>query len=460
MVFCLLTYTVSPLFAENTRYGDMLFGQMAMGLGGAVTAVAGDSEAIFYNPASLSSVRGVQFEGSIQFYGFDRLSLREGFGRGDWFTPRDLHSDQFIARPTSTVMSYQSEDRRHSLSLSVFLVNDSEEFFEGRQDQERAGGASWSQPSKQSYGVAMNRRDREIQFGTSYAYSINQDLSIGLSAIISRRDQSWNLASAEWRLPSDEQNGRFSFTEYESSAKLMDLSGLLKLGLLYRATKRVNLGLACATSSQPIQGEGEVMWGTKEGDSEESATPNLRGGISDRFTVKSRQPWSCRAGVSWLARSWLRLTLDGAYHHSQRYDRLGQGESEIFPREALLTTFPLEVRRRAVTNLALGVQVKRRHFIWRGGAFTNHSAAEQIPSSPTRAYSPDVDLYGLTTSFARRGDALGLNLGLIYQWGDGEDVVFDQLEGINQGGAGENHRRIRREQQRLILFLSGLFNLL
>ena len=75
--------------ADVYHYENLRHGQTAMGRGGAVTALSGEPETSFYNPAGLAEVKGTVLAGSIQFFGKDTRTLKQGFGRGEWFAPRD-----------------------------------------------------------------------------------------------------------------------------------------------------------------------------------------------------------------------------------------------------------------------------------------------------------------------------------------------------------------------------------
>ena len=68
-------------------------------------------------------------------------------------------------------------------------------------------------------------------------------------------------------------------------------------------------------------------------------------------------------------------------------------------RDLLSAVFPFEVVVNPLINFSVGAELEPvENLILRAGAYTNFRPASAIPEIPTKAYQPDVDLFGVTSS--------------------------------------------------------------
>ena len=78
LVMGLIILNASPAMADEYRTGDLIYGQQAMGMGGAVVARPTNPTASFYNPAGLAFLSRSTFSGSMHFFGKETVTLHEG----------------------------------------------------------------------------------------------------------------------------------------------------------------------------------------------------------------------------------------------------------------------------------------------------------------------------------------------------------------------------------------------
>lgn len=97
-----LLAAASTARADDNHYQNYLIGERAVGYGGAFTAIADDSSAVFYNPAGLTQLTKSSLSLSAAVYGFARESVSlEGNGGGGTFLGSEAST--FIAYPTTAV---------------------------------------------------------------------------------------------------------------------------------------------------------------------------------------------------------------------------------------------------------------------------------------------------------------------------------------------------------------------
>ena len=118
-----LCLSANPGSAQVSNYSTYLFGERAMGMGGAFTGLASDASAAFYNPAGLAFQMRSQISASISLNAITRVELEDGFRTeiGD----ADLIHEFNGAVPlfVGMVRKVGSEDdfgfARHALALST-----------------------------------------------------------------------------------------------------------------------------------------------------------------------------------------------------------------------------------------------------------------------------------------------------------------------------------------------------
>ena len=113
--------------AQRANYNDVLVGGRASGMGGAFTAVASDSSAVYHNPAGIAQIRKHDVSLSVSAYGFLRSIVDKRLGAGSANEQMTLDSVLVFPSATAWVMPLGAGERwNHSLALAALVP----EFFE------------------------------------------------------------------------------------------------------------------------------------------------------------------------------------------------------------------------------------------------------------------------------------------------------------------------------------------
>ncbi len=440
----------APAAADELHFETFRYGQRALGMGGAVVALPGEPEASWYNPAGLAMLEGAIFSGALQFYGLDQRNLRRSFRAGGWFAPQDEASDAFVALPSSSVITkaFGDEDQ-HVFAFSTFLVDHTVEGF----------ASSITTPldvapfQQIQYASTRSLDDNIIFIGGSWAWRARPDLSVGASLLYARRDERRSQQRTEVLSTASSD----LFLVATNASTLSDGALLARLGAIWRPQAALSLGLACTTPSVRLHGEGRVSFGiTSSGDPEDPELPPiLLNEVQDGVETTTAYPVNCRTGVAWQPRPNLLLAADLSLALPNSYERLrlDAATRRDFNVDAQLL---IPQRSQLTPNAALGLEYRPSpRWPLRAGLFTNRSAAPDIPDRPTALYAPQVHLYGATLSGGFVGDDRSINLGAEVQWGQGHDVVVQDIGDLL---GDPTFLRVDREQLRVLFFVSGAFD--
>lgn len=437
---CLLLCALVPAVAagQAVRYGDLVFGDRASGMGGAFTGLGTDLSAAYYNPAGLAFAEPTLFVGSLMLYGLDEVSRTDGLRVGD-AEAEDLRSEVTGPFPTAGVSSARFGER-HTLTFGSFVVHDRARSFDGRVVQE-------SGAETRSVGSSVEESDRLLLIGPSYAFELSDRLSVGVSLFYARHDYARTAQASEavvtgrladvpkWSV--DSQRSTFHRTRTTTTALLPTL------GVLYRWPFGLRLGAAVFAPPIPLDGEAELTFRQVEFDG---------GGV--RVTEKEvapdtelQRPWSARVGIGFERPGAWAADLDVSYHAA--------GEHRLFEQPAGLEAEWVDPTLRrpqsleAVVNVNLGGEwYPHRAWPLRVGAFTNRAANEAIPDGAlTEAQPARIDEYGVATSMGYAGGLGAVNVSVVAAVGRGDAVTTSVF-----GGSLE---RVDVETFRLMLTLSG-----
>lgn len=434
--------------ADDFHSHDFRFGQRAMAMGGAVVGAVTGPTASFYNPAGLGFLYGSLFSGALQYYGWDRRTVKDAL-RADPIGTKTLTSGSFLATPTSSVLSHGFAGGRHRIAYSTFLVTDVDEHFSGSLS-DTFDTASYS--NQEVVRASWRSRDKVLFIGPSYAYRATPTLSLGISIFYARRDQTLDHSSDVQTDQYDVATDLFYrslFDDHGTSVTLHDGALLARIGLMWVPSKRFSLGLTVRTRSISLHGSGtEHFRYTTSGDA------NLTPPVSpDRFSFSEKMmdvttvyPWSFSTGVGFRPIPTLHIMVSGDLDLAVQYNRF---EVDAFTTPSRSSLH--RVDRRLNWNVSAGVEwLLTQRIPLRFGLFTNRSAAPAVPVQHLSRSAPQVHLYGVTGSAGYLGDKRSFNVGVEFTRGRGYDSVAAESAMYDA-----DYVRASREESRLILFLSG-----
>ena len=366
--------------ADEYHYVNMLIGDRAAGMGGAYTAVSDDAAGLFYNPAGIAYAQGASLSGSMNTYEGSSVRYKQVLGGTyDW----ERQSSSLLPNFFGVVQPLGEG----TVGFSYAVPNSIEE----DQDQEfdNIAGAN-------RFIINFNNNDQTYLFGPSYAQKINDDLAIGMTLYLQRRQQ--QLISNILLQYTDDR--LWSNTYYE----LEEWGIKPVVGVMWSPLDRIALG---ATLSQTtIISSSAKRYETCLGANASPASGSCEPGNIVNHTIatsgeKVSYPLNIRLGGAWFASDALLVSADASYHASYTIENQ---------------------RREAVVNFALGTEYYlTSRWALRGGLYTDFSNAPPLQQGVTAYNQPEhIDLYGMSASLTHFTRNSSITVGFNYSAGSGQ----------------------------------------
>ena len=166
----LLLFSPLSLFAAYGNFNTVLIGEQASGMGGAYTAMSGDSSSSgFYNPASLVKLSGTDISASATL--FNKYDTTYGEGQNFLDAGERVNRGFFRTLPSAIGNVY----RWKKWAFGFSIVVPDYDFFSGR----LAEG-----PNKQSH---LSYTDESLWSGIVGSYKASPDESFGISLYYTAR---------------------------------------------------------------------------------------------------------------------------------------------------------------------------------------------------------------------------------------------------------------------------------
>jgi hypothetical protein len=442
--------------ADAFHYQSVPLGERALGMGGAFTGLANDPSATYYNPGGLARLDDFAISASITLNALDRVVIPGGFLLGD--ESADLRQ---TSRPTLPVFAAfvkqlrwrEGRVRRHAVAFTTLTFDRRRVGFDASLDDEQARGSLVST-------LTVHDERSERWYGPSYGYRISKALSVGISAFvaISRLTHSEERLNLILPLDLEQPDAPQSLTVRSSRTNNHVYNGVFRLGVVYAFSARLRVGAMFQPPSFRFKGTGSVRERlvSMEATSGDTVTTyyDARQG---RLTAHDPLPWELRLGVSWAPNYQLLLAFD-----MSMYGRRGSASDPVVaigPTKVTEGTdrapepgdlFAERWWTRRIANVSAGFEKSVREVaIVRGGAFTDLSAAPNLPKTSDVYRPADIHRLGCTASVGllARGYDVSLGAAATFGWGKTFALVADDPV--------EPYRRTRIREQTFFVFLSG-----
>lgn len=384
---------VLPANANEANYRHFLPGIRAAGVGASVCASATDVDACIYNPAGLARVQQNSMSLSANLYGFQNYAIDDFYFPGE-----DLKADSFVTIP-STVGSVFKLNDRATVALSAFMPD-------------RFAVSEVKAFSLNGHYNALSSEAKTIWLGPSAGYQLTPQIAVGASFFGIYRDYT-RVESLYW-------SGYSMSVSQNLKSSTLSYAGVM--GLQYRPTDVVALGLTLRTGSTTVKGKGKFLSHYSMGlDQFENSSSTY----AEDMDAEDKLPATITAGVSWEDPGKWSVGADITHHLSATYNSL-EGTDESGARLAL------QMKREAVTDFSVGGEyILFGKYPLRGGFFTSFSSAPET-SLETTDFPAHMDLYGITASVGTVSDHVSVNTGLNYIFGSGKAYGQDMKDGLLQ----------------------------
>lgn len=377
-LFALAVYLPSEAFALFTNYNSVMLGDRAGGMGGAATALTGDSAAsAYYNPATLARLEGSSLSTSVSL--FNKYDVTYG-------NQQDLNDALFRINKGS-ILSIPSASgifssfRNFTAGLSIVLP-----------DFQTFGGDIYTSGDSTTF---LRLDDKSLWVGGALGFNISETQALGLTVYYTSQSSSRSLTNrydtgSEIVVLNEEKT--FSANSIVSIlGHYVEITPNLKLGTSYRFRS-----IAVASKGSFIQSEIGTVSGAQPLISENNLAFENR--IPDKLTI----------GLAYNGAKNSTITFDASYYGSNDYlDSKSFGDRIV---------------QNKIVNYAIGYE--RYVYPWlalRLGLFTDYASSPKIPKSAIAERLQDhIDKYGFSANIGIHTTAhTTISLGGYYLGGDG-----------------------------------------
>ncbi len=449
---------LTPAFADDLHYNNILVGDRAAGMGGAYTAISDDPSGLYYNPAGIVFAPGRSFSASVNAFQYSQKEYKDVLGGNGWERKSsNLQPNYFgIIQPLGegkVGFSYAVPDSRLEDQDQTFynIPGIDTTISICRTDPNAYNTYPECRITITTYVINMNDTDYTYNFGPSYAIKLNDNLSVGTTLYVHYRDReliSNHFVSVDNDL-SVSGDERYEWTNTYGSLTEWGIKPII--GVMWTPADKVSLGLT--VSKNYILDTDRRLQTTLRGLDYLTKQPAYNVWDSD----DNREfPTNVTAGVAYFPSESLLLSADISYYSEAGYTIkyrntvTGGVSTESVPQEETV-------------NVAIGAEYyPTERIALRGGLFTNMANTPELSSGKTD--QPEhIDMYGLSLSISRFTRASSLTLGGSYsfsgydcRWersgpscdlGTGEAQVFSGSESIQDV-----------EMQNFTAFISAAFS--
>lgn len=389
-IFFLIGISINS-FAAYSNYNSILLGDQSAGMGGAATAVVGDtSAAAFYNPATLARLNGASFSAAVGIYKkFDTV-----YGEEEDFTKAPLRVNQgfFRSLPASTGNVIRLGEYVFGLSI---LVPDYDSY---KGDLYKKGDNA----------TTLAFVDESLWVGPSISKEISPTESMGITAYYTAR----NFIRSSTDLVYADQNKATLFNQEKT---ITENALVFVLGYYKQFSEKWSTGLTIRPKAMRISGTATLFQSKTSIDI--AANKMLVENKNDpdkasRVVI----PGKLTMGVSYVPDRATVWAMDVSLHEGVSYIDL---EDELLGKR---------VSQKAVWNVSLGVEKALIEWLRvRLGLFTNFSSHNDPDPTLMQLQEDKVDMLGFSANLVfMAGKRIGYTFGGYYTGGRGKSSQYIQ----------------------------------
>lgn len=388
ILFIAVNFIGHSATADENHYRNILIGERAADLGGAYTAVSDTPAGLYYNPAGVVYAAGTSVTASVSTYDYFQKSYSRGLsGLSDW----ERRSTNFVPSFFGVVRPIGKGVFGMSYAMPDSVTED--------QDLEYQDTAN----NINRYTINFNNRDRTFHLGPSYAFRVNDNVSVGASLYFHYREREWisnqlamfTSGSYQWT------NTYFQSNEYGYRPVVGAMWSPREKWALGAAVSKISIFSGRTDSQVTTRSSGNVLSYTK------SASE-----------AKREHPLNFALGAAYFSSAALMVAIDVSYYESFNDPIYGKCNS--------------------VTNVGLGAEYYVQPTLaLRAGLFTDFANTPDLVSGGL-AQPEHVDYVGGSVSITHFNRNAALSLGCVYRSGEGKAQVVggsSELQDVSYTGA-------------------------
>jgi len=378
--------------ADEYHYNDIIVGDRAAGLAGAYVAISDDPAGLFYNPAGIAYAPSSKLSASMNAYHTTRSNYKNVFAKAsgdkDWVRESNVFMPNFFG----IVQSLGPGVFGFSYAVTDAILEDQDQTFENIND------------SINQFTINFNNQDTTYNIGPSYAVTINDRFSVGLTlyGFFRHREKILNQIF-DFKDEVDANNNVVKVHQWENSYDEIEESGIKPIiGFMWTPATKISLGL---TLSKTVLFSSRFFFqrtcATKRSESQLGCEQNNLVSEKYRDSSKRKFPWTVGLGATYFASDRVLLTSS-----MWLYEKQNQATKTLW-------------------NVAVGMEwYINEKFALRTGVYTNYANTPKVVSN-RNSQLEHVDLLGGSISFSSFSRTTSLTLGANYSIGRGKAQVID-----------------------------------
>jgi len=367
--------------ADEYHYNNMLIGDRASGMGGAYTAISDDATGMYYNPAGILYVGERNFSASVNAYYSQSKKYENVIGN----RPFERNSSALLANFFGIVKPMGNFKVGFSYAVPDAVSED--------QNQNFSNVSS----TVSRFTMNLNNRDSTYNFGPSIAAEINNDLSVGLSLYVHKRDAQLILNQFQERTDGSNQWANYYFKLSETGVRPV-------LGVMWAPVEKLSLG---ATISQTwvIAAKGEGQSTCWDSSAIECNASILQAPRPIGFTAKRVYPMRMAVGAAYFPDSNLIISGDLTYNTAVTDSNYGNKMGTL--------------------NAAIGTEYYlNKNWAFRAGGYTNMANTPAIQAGIT-SIEEQINIYGVSFSVSNFTNGSSITLGTSLNYGKGKSQILN-----------------------------------
>ncbi len=412
-LFSYSTLNLTSVYAQDANRWTQQYGTRSTLLSNSIIGGVNDLSAVYYNPARLSQLEDQGVVISANVYEWNSLTIENAFGDN-----KKLANSEFKGVPSLAAGTFKVPFlKKHYFAWAILNRQNVNNQFSYR--NQFFGDVVDVIPGQEYFGadVQLSSFEKQDWAGLSWAYNINEHLSIGTSLYLSVLKSSKSVAVNMQALSENDQS---VFYRYRKQYSFDHYSSLLKLAVSYQNAK-FNLGLTVKTPSLRLGGKGNYIF-------EEYFSGIANTGHNDNVYISSYQNNLISNSYSPLAIGFgysrrfgkNKLHFSAEYYHSvPKYTLL---ESDIYQGQSDGETYQFRLvdKYRAIVNAGVGIEIYLSDkFSFYSGICSDMSASNSnmndfIDGVETRKTMLNANLNHYAGGFVLDLDNVDITLGLSY----------------------------------------------
>ena len=400
-LICFIFLITAISYSYPNNYQQLIVGSRIAGMGGAGTAIGGEGESAYYNPAGIVFTKRDGISLSVSNYGLFFMKEKNRQDAGDTINTSLKHTSGLIVVPSATAYSFildkKSPTPKYFFTLALFVPSKTD------LDTESQG----SDGSYINY-VKSWEIDYIYHFYIDFAVKVTHFFSVGFAVVGSYAKLYRNDVFYRYDISTPAN----STTNIQSS-NFKNIGLGFTLGILF-TFKRFNFGFVLKSKKLRIYSESNYSL----------IVPGDPPILYNDLKVNYQMPWELSWGITFaIIPDHLFFAFDFRYYPSESQNVVSSSQYKVnFDR---LSNWNLNIGLELVVNKSLS---------FRTGFYTDRSATPNLVSeTDSNLLLTRVNRYGITLGVGFNTEHTKTNISVVYVFGSGHRKIQNIISSGDYG---------------------------